>query len=87
MEDKERYAQLRRLSLRPDGSDIYNPWSVLSIIYIIELKYDGTPEEALRQIDEKDYARKFATDPCRLFKIGVNFSSETSRLESWKIED
>lgn len=25
-------------------------------IYIIEFKYGGTPEEALDQIDEKDYA-------------------------------
>ncbi|MBD5274977.1 MAG: hypothetical protein HDS37_02570 [Bacteroides sp.] len=53
----------------------------------MELKYDGTPEEALRQIEEKGYARKFATGSRRLFRIGVNFSSETRRIESWKIED
>ena len=56
-------------------------------IYVIELKYDGTPEEALRQIEDKGYAREFATDSRRLFKIGVNFSSETRRIEGWKIED
>ena len=56
-------------------------------IYVIELKYDSTPEEALRQIEEKGYARKFATDGRRLFKIGVNFSSETRRIEGWKIEE
>ncbi|MDE7418683.1 MAG: ATP-binding protein [Muribaculaceae bacterium] len=56
-------------------------------IYVIELKYDGTPDEALRQIDEKGYARQFATDSRRLFRIGVNFSSETRRIESWKIEE
>ena len=54
-------------------------------IYVIELKYDGTPEEALRQIEEKGYARKFATDSRRVFKIGVNFSSESRRIEGWKI--
>ncbi|MDE6511235.1 MAG: ATP-binding protein, partial [Muribaculaceae bacterium] len=54
-------------------------------IYVIELKYDGTPEEALRQIEEKGYARKFATDPRKLFKIGVSFSSETRRIEGWRI--
>ena len=55
-------------------------------IYVIELKYDGTPESALRQIEEKGYARRFATDSRKLFRIGVNFSSETRRIEGWKIE-
>ncbi len=55
-------------------------------IYIIELKYDSTSEEALRQINEKEYARKFATDPRKLFKIGVSFSSEKRRIENWIIE-
>lgn len=55
-------------------------------VYIIELKYDATPEEALRQIDEKGYGQKFATDSRKLFKIGVNFSSKTRRIESWKIK-
>lgn len=55
-------------------------------IYIIELKYDGTPEEALRQIENKGYARKFTTDPRRVFRIGVSFSSKHRRIESWKIE-
>ncbi len=55
-------------------------------VYIIELKYDSTPEEALNQINEKEYARKFATDSRKLFKIGVNFSSEKRRIEGWEIE-
>ncbi len=56
-------------------------------IYVIELKYDASPDEALRQIEEKGYARKFATDGRRLFKIGVSFSSETRRIEGWKIAE
>ncbi|MDE5849662.1 MAG: ATP-binding protein [Muribaculaceae bacterium] len=56
-------------------------------IYVIELKYDGTPEEALRQIEEKGYTRKFAVDSRKLFKIGVNFSSETRRIEGWIVKD
>ncbi len=56
-------------------------------IYIIELKYDSTPEVALTQINEKEYARKFTTDSRKLFKIGVSFSSETRRIESWLIEE
>lgn len=49
-------------------------------IYIIELKYDVTPAQALRQIEEKQYARKFTSDPRKLFKIGVSFSSEKRRI-------
>lgn len=55
-------------------------------IYIIELKFDSTPEEALAQINEKEYARKFATNSRKLFKIGVSFSSETRRIVDWIIE-
>lgn len=55
-------------------------------IYIIELKYDSTPQEALRQIEEKQYARKFSTDYRRLFRIGVNFSSKHRRINGWEIE-
>ena len=55
-------------------------------IYAVELKYDGTAEDALRQIREKGYDRKFASDSRRLFRIGVNFSSKTRRIEGWKID-
>lgn len=55
-------------------------------IYIIELKYDSTPEQALIQINEKDYPLKYSVDPRKLFKIGVNFSSEKRRIDNWKIE-
>ncbi len=51
-------------------------------IYILELKIDKTAEEALQQIEDKGYARPFENDPRQLFKIGVNFSTE-SKLISW----
>ena len=55
-------------------------------IYIIELKYDSTPDEALRQINEKGYANRFDSDSRKLFRIGVSFSSAKRRIEGWKIE-
>ena len=55
-------------------------------IYVIELKVDSSAEEALRQIGEKGYARPFASDSRRLYRIGVNFSTSTRRIEEWKIE-
>ncbi|MDE6480672.1 MAG: PD-(D/E)XK nuclease domain-containing protein, partial [Muribaculaceae bacterium] len=54
-------------------------------IYIIELKYNGSAEQALKQIEEKKYSRKFQMDSRQLIEIGVNFSSETRCIEDWKI--
>ncbi len=55
-------------------------------IYVIELKYDGSAEKALRQIEEKKYDRKFQMDGRQIIRIGVNFSSETRCIEDWIIE-
>ena len=54
-------------------------------IYLIELKIDNTAEAALQQIEDKGYARPFADDPRRLFKIGVSFSTKNRRIEDWKV--
>ena len=54
-------------------------------IYIIELKYNGSAEQALKHIEEKKYSRKFQMDSRQLIEIGVNFSSETRCIEDWKI--
>lgn len=54
-------------------------------IYIIEIKTDSTPDEALAQIEERGYARPFADDPRKLIKIGVNFSRENRRIDGWKV--
>ena len=54
-------------------------------IYIFELKVNADADVALRQIDEKGYARPFEGDSRKLFKIGVNFSTATRRIEDWKI--
>lgn len=54
-------------------------------VYVMELKLDGSADEALRQIEEKGYALPFSQDSRKLYKIGVNFSSETRGIEEWKI--
>ena len=53
-------------------------------IYIFEFKRDGSADEALAQIEAKGYARPYEADPRKLYKIGVNFSSETGTVEEWK---
>jgi hypothetical protein len=53
-------------------------------IYIIEVKLDSTPEAALRQIEEKQYAAPYLTEGKEIVKLGVNFSSETRSIGEWK---
>lgn len=54
-------------------------------VYIIELKIDRSADEALRQIEDKGYAKAFSADRRKVFKIGVNFSKATRRIDDWKI--
>lgn len=55
-------------------------------IYIFEFKLDGSASEALRQIEEKGYAREYATDSRKLYRIGCSFSSESGTIDDWKVE-
>ena len=55
-------------------------------IYIIEIKTDGSADEALEQIKAKGYGRAFAGDERRVYRIGVNFLKESRRIEGWKVE-
>lgn len=54
-------------------------------IYIIECKLDGSAEEALQQIEAKNYAAPFTMDKRTIIKLGINFSSKTRGIDSWKI--
>ncbi len=54
--------------------------------YIIELKLNGSPRQALDQINDRRYALPFATDNREIIKIGVNFSSESRTIDGWEIE-
>ena len=56
-------------------------------IYVMEFKLEGTAQEALKQINEKQYALPFASDPRKLFKIGINFSNRLRNIEEWIIEE
>ena len=63
--------------------------------YIMEFKLDGTAEEALRQIKDKNYQLQFFGDSlatsngwggAKTYIIGVNFSKETRTIDKWIIE-
>ena len=55
-------------------------------IYVMELKFNKSVEEALAQIDAKHYADAFKMSGKKVVKIGLNFSvkDEVNSLE-WKI--
>ena len=55
-------------------------------VYVIELKLDGSAEEALAQINSKDYALPFTTDGRKVIKIGANITTATRNIERWVVE-
>ena len=54
-------------------------------VYIIEIKINDTVDAALQQIEDKGYARRFADDKRKIFKIGVRFSTENRCIEDWRV--
>ena len=56
-------------------------------IYIIELKYDGTAADAIRQIDEKGYLIPYTAEGKRLVKVGINYDSTQRTIGDWIIKE
>ncbi|MBD5207370.1 MAG: ATP-binding protein [Bacteroidales bacterium] len=52
-------------------------------VYIMELKYDKSAQEALDQIERKEYALPWAVDSRKVIEIGINYSSEKRRIDGW----
>ena len=55
-------------------------------VYVMELKMRGSAQEALEQINSKDYAIPYEAEGKPVIKIGIAFSQETKTLSDWKIE-
>ena len=53
-------------------------------IYIFEMKYDGTADEALRQIEERDYTQKYALDSRPVIPVGVAVGSKERNIVDWE---
>lgn len=56
-------------------------------IFIFEFKLDGSAEEALKQIEEQQYAVPYLDDKRAVHKIGVNISSESRTVEEWLVAE
>ena len=57
-----------------------------SYVYVMEFKLDGTAEQAIQQIEDKQYALPFTKDSRKIYTIGVNFSSETRNIDKWIVK-
>ena len=55
-------------------------------LYVMEIKLDGTAEDALAQIDEKDYPASFALSGLPVVKVGINFDNSTRNIGRWIID-
>ena len=52
-------------------------------IYVMEFKLNQSAEDAMEQIHDKKYARKYQRDGKRIMLIGVNFDSKTGQIANW----
>ena len=68
------------------GMSSYMVVQTADYVYVMEFKLDGSAEQALQQIEEKQYDLPFAADSRNVFRIGVNFSSETRNIDRWIVE-
>ena len=55
-------------------------------VYCFEFKLNGTAEEALTQIDTKEYLLPWEGSGKRLFKIGVEFDHKNRNIGNWKAD-
>jgi len=54
-----------------------------NFVYCFEFKLDATADEALTQIDTKEYLLPWEGSGKKLFKAGVNISSEKRNIDDW----
>lgn len=54
--------------------------------YVLEFKLDGTAEDALQQIKDKNYTLPFEMNEQQVIRIGMNFSTTTRNIDKVLIE-
>ncbi|EKJ92579.1 ATP-binding protein [Bacteroides finegoldii] len=55
-------------------------------LYVMELKLDRTADEAMEQINLKNYPERFALCGLPVVKVAINFDSERGTIGDWMIE-
>ena len=53
-------------------------------VYILEFKLNGSASSALKQIEDKGYAKPYMADSRKVICLGINFSSEKGTIDDWQ---
>ena len=53
-------------------------------VYILEFKLNGSAAAALKQIEDKGYAKPYMADRRKIICLGINFSSEKGTIDDWQ---
>ncbi len=56
-------------------------------LYIIEMKLNKDAQTAMRQINLKSYAQRFALSGKPITKVGINFDSTQGNITDWVVEE
>ena len=56
-------------------------------IYVIEFKLNKTADDAMQQIENKDYALKYRKEDYRIMLVGVNFDFNAGNISNWLKEE
>ncbi len=56
-------------------------------IYIVEFKLDGTAQQAMEQIKDRDYPASFLQKGKPVFLIGIAFDSKERNVKEWLVEE
>jgi hypothetical protein len=56
-------------------------------IFIFEFKFNKSPEAAMAQLKNRDYAAKFRASGKKIIGIGLNFSDVNRALDEWLVEE
>lgn len=54
-------------------------------LYLIELKFNKYAATAMRQINLKNYAERFALCNLPIVKVGINYEEKKHTIGDWKI--
>lgn len=57
-----------------------------STAYIMKFNLNSSPDEALRQIDDRGYAIQYEAGGKKIYKIGINIDGKTRTLGEWKVK-
>ena len=56
-------------------------------LYLFELKLNKSADAAMRQIDLKEYPKRFALCGLPIVKVGINFDAEKHTIADWKVNE